>query len=137
MAALSLEEGMLTDCLLTICPLRTRVNISAIGSLMLIYVYLLPAGLGHARHFATHGHFAQFVAGDAELAVYTPGTPGDSAARTQTRRAGIARKALQLETSLVAFFVRLGLIIDDGTEFGTLGCVLLYQLCAFDFAIDE
>src|SRR5690606_42114874 len=38
MAAFSLEEGMEADVLLTICALRTRVSISAMGSLMLMCV---------------------------------------------------------------------------------------------------
>src|SRR5690554_2430778 len=95
---------MLTDCLLTCCALRTRVNMSAIGSLMLI-CFPLPAGFSHARHFATHGHFAQFMTRQSEFAVNTTSASGYGTACTQTGRAGVTRQTLKLETSLVAFFV--------------------------------
>src|SRR5690606_36337684 len=56
MAAFSFEEGMLTDVLLTCCALRTRVNMSAMGSLMLMcisptsWLWSCPA-LRHALPF--------------------------------------------------------------------------------------
>ena len=51
------DEGISTAPFCAICALRIRVSMSAIGSVMLIALSL-PTGLGHARHFAAHGHFA-------------------------------------------------------------------------------
>src|SRR5260364_90422 len=52
-AALTLEEGITTDTLLTICALRTRVNISEIGSLILIDIF--PCRLHYQLALITPG----------------------------------------------------------------------------------
>src|SRR5690606_33169538 len=106
MATFSFDEGMLTVTLSTCCALRMRVSISAMGSLMLILV-LLPAGLGHAGHFALHGHFTQFVAGQAELAEHAARAAGDHATIALARGVRVARQLLQLQASLVTLFVGL------------------------------
>src|SRR5690606_13668342 len=136
MAAFSFEEGMLTDVLFTICALRTRVNISAMGSLMLMY-FLLPAGFGHAGHFAAHRHFAKFVACEAKLAEYATRTTGNDAAIALASRVRIAGQLLQLQTCLIAFFVGLRLIVDDRLERCAFGGKFFCQLGALDVAIDE
>src|SRR5690606_16260745 len=128
---------METDVLLTCCALRTRVSISAMGSLMLMVLFLLPAGLGHAGDFAAHGHFAQFVARQAEFAEDATGTAGHDAAVALARRAGIARQLLQLQTGLVAVLVGPALIVDDRLEGGALGSEFLDLLGARRIAVDE
>src|SRR5690625_2932368 len=123
MATFSFEEGMLTDSLLTICALRTRVSISATGSLMLISV-LLPAGFSHTRDLAAQGHLAQFMTSNTELLVDTTRTTGHGATIAHTGRIRIARQLLQLETGEVTLFVGFGLIVNDCPELCTLFCVL-------------
>src|SRR5690606_13665595 len=101
------------------------------------FMYLLPAGLGHARHFTTHSHFTQLVASQTELAENAARATGDHAAVALTGRVGIARQLLQRQASLVAFFVGLRLVVDDGLECRALCSVLLGQLGPLDIAIDE
>src|ERR1700709_2553030 len=120
MAAFSLEDGMVTVTLSTCCALRMRVSISAMGSLMLIIV-LLPAGLGDAGYFTLHRHFAKFVASQAELAEHATRATRNHAAIALAGGVGVARQLLQLEPSLVTFFVGLRLIVDDRLQFGALG----------------
>src|SRR3546814_18719809 len=81
-------------------------------------VFLLPAGFSHARHFATQRHFAQLVTSQTELAVNATRTTGNAAAVTLKGRVGITRQLLQLQASLIAFFVRLGLLFGDSTMVG-------------------
>src|SRR5436309_1704012 len=83
--------------------LRTRVNISAMGSLVIVLLLWctpcgsparsflmarLPTGLGHARNLAVERELAEAQAADAELAQERPRTPAAPAA--------IAMPALQL-----------------------------------------
>ncbi|KAG1254987.1 hypothetical protein G6F68_010595 [Rhizopus microsporus] len=100
-------------------------------------MYLLPAGLGDDGDFALHRHFTQFVTRQAELAEHTARTTGDHATVTLARRIGIARQLLQLEPSLVTFFVGLRLVVDDRLQLSALGSELVSQLGALDVAIDE
>src|SRR5699024_5802059 len=113
MAAFSFEEGMLTDFLLTICALRTRVNMSAIGSLMLMCI-LLPARFGHTGYLATHCHFANFVTSQTELLINTTWAASDSTTVAHASWVRVAWKLLQVEASLIALFIGLGLIVDNG-----------------------
>src|SRR6185503_16525789 len=78
MALFSEDAGILTVGFLTSWPLRMRVNMSAMGSLILILLYLakgtrceveLPARLDQARNIAPHRGFAQLVAAQSEFPV--------------------------------------------------------------------
>src|SRR5260364_294161 len=84
-AALTLEEGITTDTLLTICALRTRVNISEIGSLILIDIFplspALPTRFDYARNFSAECNLTDFAARQAKF----PECP----ARTARKRAAV------------------------------------------------
>src|SRR3981081_439573 len=68
-ASLSFEEGMRTLSCIATLALRIRVNMSARGSVMVMQVVpSLPTGLGHTRHLARMGEFAQADTAQAELA---------------------------------------------------------------------
>src|SRR5690349_24980976 len=74
-ATLSLEDGITTVGFSTICALRMRVSMSAIGSLMLMRMLLgvgapppSPAGLHDAGDVAPEREVADHVAAQAELA---------------------------------------------------------------------
>src|SRR5258708_35314438 len=104
MEIFSLEQGMLTSTCPTIWALRMRVNMSAIGSLMLI-ADSLPARLDHAGHFAAHRQFAQLDAPQAELLVHAARAPGEGATVAQEHRRSIARQPLQIRERRVAVLV--------------------------------
>src|SRR5487761_2513608 len=88
--------------------LRMRVNISAMGSVMLMIRFLayasisaeLPAGLAQTRHVTAHRRFTQLVASETELPVHPMRAAGDGAARGLAGRAGVARQSLQLRLRL-------------------------------------
>src|SRR5690606_39392766 len=94
-------------------------------------------GLGDAGDFTLHRHFTQFVASQPKFAEDAARTTRDDAAIALARRVGIARQLLQLQPSLVTFFVGLRLIGDDRFQFGTASGELVSQLGALDIAIDE
>src|SRR5208337_2567414 len=69
-ASLSLELGMRTVSCIATFALRTRVSMSAMGSVIVMDDPLLsPAGLGHARHLAGMHELAQTDTAEPELAV--------------------------------------------------------------------
>src|SRR5690606_26388955 len=136
MATFSFEEGMVTDVFSTCCALRMRVSISAMGSLMLI-LNLLPAGLGHARDFAAHGHLAQLDAPKTELAENATRAAGDCATVALARGIRVARQLLQLQASLIAVFVGLRRIVDNCLQSGALCGKFICKLRTLDFTIDE
>src|SRR5690606_41794001 len=100
-----------------------RVNMSAIGSLMLMMWFLfparslpasrLPACLRQTRHFAAHCDVAQLGARETELAVSATRTTRDLAAIAKTRRTGVAGQSQQFQARLVALFYGQGLVGDD------------------------
>src|SRR5690349_2023523 len=86
-ATFSFEDGITTLGFSTICALRMRVSISAIGSLMLIRksprglgALRLPAGLDDARDVALERQIADLVAAEAELAEGATRPAGHAAA---------------------------------------------------------
>ncbi|OJW92967.1 MAG: hypothetical protein BGO71_24840 [Burkholderiales bacterium 67-32] len=98
---------------------------------------LLPAGLGHARNFTAHSHLAQFVTSQTELAKHATGATGHRATVALAGGVGVTGQLLNLQASLVTFFVRLGRIVDDSLERGALGGILCRQLDTLDIAVDE
>src|ERR1700689_1136386 len=102
MASFNFEAPTPTVALPADCALRMRVRRSAIGSVMLI-VRASPARLRKARDFPAARGFAQFGARQAELAIHPARAAGDRAAIPLTMCARIARLALQLRLSGVAF----------------------------------
>src|SRR6478736_2559961 len=105
---------MLTSSCPTIWALRMRVNMSAIGSVMLI-ADSLPARLDHARHLAAQRELSQLVAAQAELAVHAARPARQGAAVAQARGRGVARQLLQLGARGIALLVR-GLLVLEGFE---------------------
>jgi hypothetical protein len=66
---------------LALPPLRMRVNMSPMLSVMLIIILSrLPAGLHHPGDFALEGHIPKANAADAELPQKGPGTAAQGAA---------------------------------------------------------
>src|SRR5512134_3817886 len=110
MASFTFDDGIATTACSTICALRMRVSMSAIGSVMLMLhltcLGRLPAGLHDARHLAAHREFPQLVAGKAELAEVPARAARDRAAVAQPCRVRVARQLLQLEPRGVPVLVR-------------------------------
>src|SRR5512143_2251484 len=119
METFSFEQGMLTSTCPTIWALRMRVNMSAIGSVMLI-ARSLPARLDHAGDLAAQRELAQLVAAEAELAVDAARAPGQRAAVAQARGRGVARQLLQLRARSIALLVGGLLVVDRLEERGAL-----------------
>src|SRR5487761_2580343 len=125
--------------------LRMRVNISAMGSVMLMIQFLacasisaeLPAGLAQARHVAAHGRFAQLVATEAEFSVDTVRAAGNGAARGLAAGAGVARQLLQFRLGLHLLVIRGFGVQHDRLELGTLAGVPLGDLGPLDLAVDH
>src|SRR5512138_2176192 len=106
MANFSFDEGITTVSFSTRWALRIRVNMSATGSLMLIFFGLrLPARLREAGDLAAHREFAQLVATQTELAEHPARAAGDGAPVALARRAGVARQLLERQAGLVALFL--------------------------------
>src|SRR5215210_5465439 len=79
-ASLSLDDGMRTLSWLAVAPLRRRVSMSAIGSVIVIGGLLSPAGLGHAGNLAGVHHLPKADPAQVELAVHGARSPATSAA---------------------------------------------------------
>src|SRR5215467_58076 len=93
-SAFSLEAGTSTFGWRAWIALRTRVSMSAIGSLVIVLLlHFLPASLGHTRNLAIQGELAEAEAANSELA--------QECARPSTTPAAVPVTALQ--------FGRLGL----------------------------
>src|SRR5260370_37154322 len=68
-SAFSLEAGTSTFGWRAWIALRTRVSMSAIGSLVIVLLLpFLPASLGHTRNLAIQGELAEAEAANSELA---------------------------------------------------------------------
>src|ERR1039457_2283341 len=68
-SAFSLEAGTSTLGWRAWIALRTRVSMSAMGSLVIILLlHFLPASLGHTRNLAIEGELAEAEAANSELA---------------------------------------------------------------------
>src|SRR6185503_5737481 len=129
MEIFSLEQGMPTSTCPTIWALRMRVNMSAIGSLMLI-ADSLPARLDHTRHFAVQRELAQLDASKTEFPVHAARPAGQRAAVAQAHRRRVARQALQLGARGLAVLVGGLDVADHGDQRGALHLELLHGLAA-------
>src|SRR5919199_118903 len=79
-ASFSLDDGMRTVSWFAVAPLRRRVSMSAMGSVIVIgSPPCSPAGLGHARHLAGVHHLAEADAAQVELAVDGARSPAPAA----------------------------------------------------------
>src|SRR5207248_7451112 len=77
-ASFSFEEGMRTVSCIATFPLRMRVSMSAMGSVIVIEARSpSPAGLGDARHLAAVHHLPKTDPTQPELAIdrARPATP--------------------------------------------------------------
>src|SRR4029434_3024365 len=137
------------------CALRMRVNMSAMGSVMLISFlpqhrypgiaarcddsekFGLPTGLAQARNVAAHGCFAQLVTAETEFAVHASRRTGQRATLPLPCGARVARKLLQLDDRSGLFFVRGGRAGDDLLQLHALGTIPLDELGALDLAVDH
>src|SRR4051794_38525479 len=81
MFCFSLVCGMSTAGVSLRFPLRMRVNISAIGSVIMAFSRSLPARLLHARDQTVARHVAEADSADAELAVAGTRPTAQSAAK--------------------------------------------------------
>src|SRR3982750_343897 len=115
MARFTFDAGTWTLTFSVACALRMRVNMSAMGSLMLISC-LLPARLDHSGNLAAHGDLADLVPREAELAESAAGAARHGAAVAKPHRRGVARQRLQLRARLLLGVVRGLRILDDGEE---------------------
>src|SRR3954453_13781292 len=68
-ASFSFEDGILISSWYATLPLRMRVSMSAIGSVIVI-ASPSPTGLRHARHLAGVDHLAVADAAESDLAVH-------------------------------------------------------------------
>src|SRR5476649_1618422 len=136
MARFTFDAGITTLTFSVACALRMRVNMSAMGSLMLIYA-LLPARLDHSRDLATHGDLADLVAPQTELAERAARAAGHGAAVAQPHGRGIARQRLQLGARFFLGVVgRLG-ILDDRQKLTALLGEFLDGRAALGLAVDD
>src|SRR5690606_10234259 len=149
MATLTLEDGIFTVGLPTAAAFLMRTSMSAMGSVMLIWIHLvsstdiramrirgvgLPAGLAQAGDVAAHGGLAQHVAVEAELAVYAARAPGQGTAAALAALGRVARQLLQLHRVVHLLLVAGRLAADDGLQRDAHGGVLLLHLLALGLA---
>src|SRR5690625_4314495 len=147
MDAFILDDGIFTACLPTAAAFLMRTSMSAIGSVMLMIVYLasisgkdcvwLPGCLAQPRHVAAHGRFAQLVPAQAELGVHRARTAGQRTAGGLARRGRVARQLLQPGRGLHLLVVVRRLTGDDLLQLLALGGVLLRQPDPLDIAVDH
>ena len=71
------EAGMATLTIRAFWPLRIRVNMSAIGSVIPMFVSPLPARLRQPGNLAFHGGFTELVTAQAEFAIDAVGPAGN------------------------------------------------------------
>src|SRR6266568_1978695 len=131
-ASLTLDVGIWTVAFSASCALRIRVSMSAIGSVMLMYSpqphslswvnqsIALPACLDDAGDLSAHGDLAKLVAPQPEFAVHASRTAGQLAAIAQSRRAGVARKLLQLVPRSKPSLLGKPGVVDGPNQLGAL-----------------
>src|SRR5260221_1349007 len=152
MAVFTLDAGIFTVALAMAWALRMRVNMSAMGSVMLIDSFpqhrypewisvnscvCLPTGLAQTRHVAAHRRFAQLVAAERELAIHAARAAGQFASIALTGRTRVARQFLQLGLRRRFFLVRGFRAEHDRLQLRALRRVLLHRLRALLFAHDH
>src|SRR5690606_23346690 len=98
---------------------------------------LLPAGLGYAGNFATHGDFTELASGEAELAVNAARSTGQRATVAQAHRAAVSRQLLQFVASLGPIFVGSFAVVYDGVQLDSLGREFLHGCTALLLAVDQ
>src|SRR5690349_10910201 len=125
MATFNFDDGIATVGFSTICALRMRVSISAMGSLMLIRnspdrscAPRSPAGLDHAGDVTLEGKLTDLVARQAELAEGSAGAARQPAAIALAGRVGVAGQLLKLETGGIALFLGLLRVVGRALELG-------------------
>src|SRR5437016_5522757 len=79
-ASLSFDEGMRTKSCWATLALRSRVSMSAMGSVIVMCSLPSPARLRHARHLARVHHLAEADAAERELAIDGPRPSATAAA---------------------------------------------------------
>src|SRR4051794_40815246 len=80
-ASFCLEEGMRTSSCIAVLALRTRVSMSAMGSVMVMVRASSPARLGHAGDLPCVRHVSEADPAQLELAVHRVRSPALLAAR--------------------------------------------------------
>src|SRR5215470_7386922 len=82
--SLSFDDGMRTSSCMAMLPLRMRVSMSAMGSVIMIDRLPSPAGLGHAGQLARVSELAQADPAQAELAEHGVGPAAAAAPGVRT-----------------------------------------------------
>src|SRR5260221_5909925 len=136
MDSFTFDAGTSTVTFSVACALRMRVSMSAMGSLMLIFV-LLPARLDHSGNLAAHRDLADLVAPEPELAEGSARASGDRAAIAQAHGRGVARQRLQFRAGLVAGVVGCLGILDHREQRLALLREPLHGSAALRLAIDD
>src|SRR5688572_22334590 len=136
MACFTFDDGTNTLTFSVACALRMRVNMSAMGSLMLISC-LLPARLDHSGNLAAHRDLADLVAREAELAERAARAARDRAAVAQAHGGSVAGHRLDLGAGLVLRLVGGLRVLDDGEELFALGREFLHGGAALRVAVDD
>src|SRR5437868_1622055 len=136
MALFTLDAGTSTVTFSVACALRMRVNMSAMGSLMLICA-LLPARLDHAGDLAAHRDLADLVAREAELAERAARAARHRAAVAQPHGRGVARQRLELGARLVLRVVGGFRVLEHGEQLFALLRELLHGGAALRLAVDD
>src|SRR5690348_3886238 len=86
MPRLTFESGISTLARSTRTALRMRVNMSAIGSVIMVLWFPLPTRLLHTGDHAVVGQLAEADTADAKFAVHSARTAAQFAARLSPRR---------------------------------------------------
>src|ERR1700694_2794063 len=136
MACFTFDAGTTTLTFSVACALRMRVSMSAMGSLMLIFV-LLPARLDHSGNFAAHRDLTDLVAPETELAEGAARPAGDRAAVAQPHGGSVARQRLQLGSRLVLGLVGGFRILQHGEELLAPLREFLHGGAALRLAVDD
>src|SRR6202171_6092881 len=136
MARFTFDAGTTTLTFSVACALRMRVSMSAMGSLMLIFV-LLPARLDHSGNLAAHRDLADLVAPEAEFAERAARPAGDRAAVAQSHRGSVARQRLQLGARLGLGLVGGLRVLQHGAQLLALLGEFLHGGTALRLAVDD
>src|SRR5579863_768740 len=98
---------------------------------------LLPARLGQARDLAAECDFTNLVTRQAEFAERATRPARDRAAVALASRVRVTRQLLQFQTSCIALFFRLALVVDDRLQRRALRCELRRKAGALLFTFDQ
>jgi len=114
-----------------------RVNMSEMGSLMLMYISSLPAGLAQTRYVTAHRGFAQFVSPQPELPVKAARPARNCAPVPLSHGTRIPRQLLKAKNRVLLYFETHFGIVYNRFELGPFFGVPSNELATTDFAIEH